>query len=199
MYRAINAVLRESKTEWLAYLNSDDCVYPDTFSRLLSRAELEGAGIVYGNCDYVDYQGRFLYSFCSARPALLVPLFRRGIFGFAQQAAIFRSSVYQALNGFDEKYSLSSDADFYSRALLLNIGFSRLPGAPVASFRLHANQLTNTMSEAMEKEKTAIRSLFCPARPLADGLAVLRWRVNNLPNYSIRFLRKFLLGCRRGR
>lgn len=189
MYRAINAVLREGKTEWLAYLNSDDCVYPDTFARLIARAELEKAGIIYGNCDYVDYQGRFLYSFLSAGPALLVPLFRRGIFGFAQQAAVFRRSVYQELNGFDEKYSLSSDADFYSRALLSNVAVSRLPGLPVAAFRLHANQLTNTMSAAMEKEKALIRDLFGPGRPVADNLAVLSWRLRNLPNYAIRFLR----------
>lgn len=192
MYKAINAVLREAGTEWLAYLNSDDYVYPDTFSRLISRAEVDGAGIVYGNCDYVDYNGRPLFSFSSARPWQILPLARRGMFGFAQQAAVFRNAVYKQLGGFDEKYSLSADADFYYRAARAGIVFARLPGAPVASFRLHEKQLTNTMSAAMEKEKVSIREACGPARLPGDLLAVWAWRAGNVPNYLVRSVRKLL-------
>lgn len=193
MYRAINAVLRNSQSEWLAYLNSDDCIYPDTFSRLISHAEQNGAAIVYGNCDYVDHQGRFLYSLLSVMPKYLLSFFRYGVFGFAQPAAVFHSSVYQRVNGFDEKYSLSSDVDFYSRAFISGVNFSRLPGASVAFFRLHENQLTSKMSVAMEKEKALIRAVFGPAH-LFDHLIVgVVWRLINLPNFVIRIFRKYLL------
>lgn len=188
MYKAINAVLSGASTPWLAYLNSDDTVYSDAFARLIARAEETGAKIVYGRCDYTDYAGRFLYTITPARPGCLGALFRWGLFGFAQQAAIFSSDIYRELGGFDEKYRFSSDADFYSRAVLAGVVFETLPGPAVAAFRLHANQLTNKFSAAMEAEKLEIRAA-CGRRGPGDLLAFLGWKIRNTPNYLRRWAR----------
>ncbi|MDY7014867.1 MAG: glycosyltransferase, partial [Cyanobacteriota bacterium] len=116
MYRAINLGLHQCQTEWLGYLNSDDWLYSDSTARLIAWGEATKTDIVYGKCDYTDGCGRFLYSFAPARPDRLLSLFKRGIFGFAQQAAIFRTSVYQKLKGFNEaEYYLTADAEFYLR------------------------------------------------------------------------------------
>lgn len=188
MYKAINAVLRGAATPWLAYLNSDDTAYPDAFSRLIARAEETGAGVVYGRCDYTDYGGRLLYTITPARPRCLAALFRWGLFGFAQQAAIFRAGVYKELGGFDEKYRFSSDADFYARAVRAGIAFESLGGGAVAAFRLHGGQLTNKYSGEMEAEKLAIRAA-CGSRGPGDLLAYLAWKLRNTPNYLRRWLR----------
>jgi len=50
-------------TEWVTYLNSDDVVYGDAYARLIMLGNEEKADVVYGHYDYVDYFGRFLYSF----------------------------------------------------------------------------------------------------------------------------------------
>ena len=93
-------------TEWVAYLNSDDWLYPNSLSTVIGFGDKESADIVYGNCDYVDFSGRLLHSFAPANPSDLPALFRVGLLGFAQQTVIFRRSLYQKLHGFDERYSL---------------------------------------------------------------------------------------------
>jgi len=192
MYRAINTGLRECYTEWLGYINSDDWLYPDSVNRLTTFGKDTKADIVYGSCDYTDGYGRFVYSMSAARPDQLLPLFRMGIFGFAQPAAIFRNRVYQKLKGFKEDYSLSSDADFYLRALLSNLKFSRFSGESISCFRIHENQLTHKKREAMEAEKQQIYSPIQPAQ-LQDWMVFTQWRLNNLPHYIMRFLRQSLL------
>ena len=192
MYRAINTGLQECDTEWLGYVNSDDWLYPDSVNRLTTFGKHTKADIVYGSCDYTDGYGRFVYSMSAARPEQLLSLFRIGIFGFAQPAAIFRNRVYQKLKGFKEDYSLSSDADFYLRALLSNLKFSRFSGESISCFRIHENQLTNKKREAMEAEKQQIYSTIQPAQ-LQDWVVFTQWRLNNLPHYVMRLLRQSLL------
>lgn len=192
MYRAINKGLQQCNTEWLGYINSDDWLYTDSLTRLVDQGNASNSDIVYGNCDYTDGYGRFVYSMSAAKPEQLLSLFRMRIFGFAQPAAIFRNKVYQQLNGFKEDYSLSSDADFYLRALLSNLKFSAISGKTISCFRIHENQLTNQKKEFMELEKKQIYSPIQPAY-LQDWIVFIQWRFNNLPYYIMRFLRQSLL------
>ncbi len=196
MYRAINAGLRRCGGEWLAYLNSDDWVYPDSFARLIARGEESNAEVAYGNCDYTDGQGRFVYSFAAARPEQLLPLFRLRRMGFAQQAAIFRRRGYEALGGFDESFVYRGDGDFYVRALLAGRRFAYLDGPSAACFRLHAGQFSNRGLGLTEIEAERIYSRPEMAARPRDWLTLAHWRWRNLPHYSIRILRESLLSNR---
>jgi glycosyltransferase involved in cell wall biosynthesis len=193
MYRAINFALQQCSTEWLAYLNSDDWLYPDSLARLIHKGEGANADIVYGNCDYADSYGRFAYSFAAAKPNLLLPLFRRKIIGFAQPTAIFRRSIYQEQNGFNEVYYLGADYDFFFRSLLSGAKFANLPGSPVACFRLHEMQLSNKRAKDMETEIHSIWSNLVGKECISDRLLETLWRTKNLPHYTLRFLRTSLL------
>lgn len=196
MYRAINQGLRSSDTPWLMYLNSDDFLYPRSLARLLSAGEGQGADIVYGVCDYVDSEGRFLHSFTPAPPSHLLGLFRCGFFGFSQQTTIFRKEVFAALDGFNEKFDLSADADFYLRALLKRFSFTRLLGSSIAGFRLSQNQLSSTHSvELVEQLRSSVAQSLSPAK-IDDLLKLSLLRVRNFPQYSIRMLRHWCLGGR---
>lgn len=196
MYRAINAGLRDSHTAWVAYLNSDDWLYPDCYSYLIDAGERSGAGVVYGDCDYADAAGRFVYSFSSARPTELLPLFRLRIMGFAQQSVIFRADVFERLCGFDENYLYRADGDFFVRALLGGVSFSKYTGPPVACFRLHGNQFSNRGIERTELEAEKIYGRAEMRRRPEDWLHLLKWRSRNVPNYLIRILRNSLLSRR---
>lgn len=189
MYRAINTGLRSCDTPWVAYLNSDDWLYNNALARLVAMGDKQKADIVYGDCDYCDYDGRFLFSFGAAEPNQLLPLFRRGVFGFAQQSAIFRKVVYDTLMGFDEKYSLSSDAHFYYRAALDGARFVHLDGSPTACFRLHAAQLSSVRASAMEDEKRSILAELHGRPSILDWVPFVKWRLTNAPHYAIRLLR----------
>lgn len=196
MYRAINAGLRESHCEWMAYLNSDDWLYTDSLARLVAQGEATNADVVYGNCDYTDGQGRFVYSLAAAKPAHLLPLFRKRCMGFAQQSAIFRRRAYEQLQGFDESFVYRADGDFYVRALLAGLRFAHLEGPSVACFRLHEKQFSNRGLELTEVEAERIFNTPQMKAGITDGLIFTGWRLMNLPHYLIRILRESLLANR---
>lgn len=196
MYRAINAGLSQSRSEWLAYLNSDDWLYPDSFARLIELGDSSGADVVYGNCDYADGSSRFVYSFAAARPEQLAPLFRLGRMGFAQPAAIFRRSLYQRLGGFDEQYCFKADADFYIRAINAEARFALLDGPPVCCFRVHTAQLSNRKRELIEEEGKRVFGAPGMKSRASDFMALAEWRLKNLPHYLLRIARASLLSRR---
>ena len=196
MYRAINAGLEQCQTEWLAYLNSDDWLYQDGLRRLLEVGVTSEADVVYGNCDYCDRSGRFIYSFAAARPTQLLPLFRTRRMGYAQPAAIFRRSLYEGLQGFDVRYKYKADADFFIRALLAGARFVYVKGPAVACFRLHAGQFSNRATEDIEAEGNRLFGQFVLTAGWRDRLTLRRWQLRNVPHYLIRILRESSLSQR---
>lgn len=196
MYRAINHGLRSCDTPWLMYINSDDYLYPDSLARLLSAGENQGAAIVYGVCDYVDSEGRFVHSFTPAPPSQLLGLFRCGVVGFAQPTTIFRTEVFTSLGCFDEQFNLSADADFFLRALIQGAKYVRLSGASVACFRLsHAQLSTARAAELAAQTRCFVARSLPPAR-VGDRFQLVLHRARNLPQYGIRVLRNQCLGRR---
>lgn len=193
MYRAINAGLREYDTEWLAYINSDDWLYPDSLDRLIAQGNSMNSDVVYGNCDFTDGCGRFTHSFAPAKPSQLPFINRTGSVGFAQQSAIFRNCLYKQLRGFNEDYRLAADTDFYFRALQSGALFSYLPGLSVACFRLHPNQLSDTQAEFMRAENINICTELLKKPGLPEWAAMMQWKLANIPHYLLRFLRQSLL------
>ncbi len=189
MYRAINAGMKLLPTEWVTYLNSDDAVYSDAYARLMQLGNSTRADVVYGHCDYVDYFGRLQYPFFSVRANRVDALFRRGLLGFAQPAAIFRKDLFEALSGFDESYRCVGDLDFFARAAKSRSVFARLQLPTVAAFRLHPLQLSRKEAELAHKEKKTVVAALGLSAHLTDLLALLQWRTANAPNYVIRFLR----------
>lgn len=196
MYRAINTGLRECDSEWLAYINSDDWLYPNSLTQMIACANNANSDILYSNCDLTDDCGRFIYSFAPAYPNQLRSLFQKVILGFCQQSTIFRKQVYQQLVGFNEDYSLSADYDFYFRALNYGAVFTYLNSKPVACFRIHPNQLSNIKAKEMQIEVHKICKEIGTYPSIHDWLVVFQWRTKNVPYYIIRLLRQFLLASK---
>jgi glycosyltransferase involved in cell wall biosynthesis len=189
MYQAINLGLKQCDTEWLGYINSDDWLYMDSVARLVAQGIEDQADIVYGNCDYTDEDSRFVYSLFPARPNHLLSLFRCGVMGFAQQSVIFHKRIYQKLDGFNEDFRFSSDADFYVRAIQSGAKFSYLPNKSVSCFRIHENQLSNKNKELMEAEQKKIYGNL-GKRKIIDRFIFFKWRYENIPYYVLRLLRQ---------
>jgi len=194
MYRAINAVLCRMNTDWVTYLNSDDAVYPQSYARLVARGDQEHASLVYGDCDFVDYEGRFLFLVKSPPPSglpgmiRLSPLFG-GRVGFAQPAAIYRKSSFQELKGFDEQFRLIADYDFFFRLVVSGCPVARLARPPVAAFRYHALQMSNREATNLQQELQLFRSTKRVKASPGDWLDVLSWRLRNSPTYVSRIMR----------
>jgi glycosyltransferase involved in cell wall biosynthesis len=190
MYRAINAGLRQMDTEWATYLNSDDLVYPQSYARLLSLGEQQRASVVYGVCDFIDYEGRYLYMEKSPPPSRLPGMFRCGRLGIKQPAAIFRRRAFEELGGFDEQYRLISDYDFFYRTTFSGYAHAHLRGPAVAAFRLHSSQLSDREAASMSEEMRLFRELNKVKASFGDLLDVLYWRLQNSSTYIWRITKQ---------
>lgn len=191
MYRAINVGLKTASTTWLGYLNSDDMIYPRSYARLIQFGLAQDASIVYGSCDFIDRENRFLFSYFPGKPHELLAQFRSSQLSFAQSAAIFRSEVFHQLSGFDEQYNLASDFDFFWRALLQEFYFGQLNGPPVACFRISGSQLSQNKA-VMIKQVNQIQSKYRPPQ-FQDYFFTFYWRGRNVPQYCLRLLRRYLI------
>ncbi len=184
MYRAINEGLRLlDGCEWLTYLNSDDLAYPDGYARLIERGAAGPFDVVYGNGDFVDSRGAFVFAQASFHPAVLRLQLACGTLPFVQPAAVFRRPVFERLGGFDERFTCIADLDFFMRASAAGFRFGKAGGRAVAGFRVHEGQLS-TLRKAVVDREQKIRRRECgryraPARmALSAG-----WKVRNAFNY----------------
>jgi len=190
MYKAINEGLRRLKNPWLTYLNSDDFIYADAYERLIRLAEDDGADVVYGDGDFVDVAGRFLYSLRAPTPDRLPALFRARLLGFLPHAAGFRRDVFEKLGGFSERLRHVADMDFFARACFLKQRFARESGPAVAVFRVHPDQLSHRERDIVKEEiATLVGEGWGTPGGLESRLAITRWKVRNIRQYLIRWLR----------
>jgi glycosyltransferase involved in cell wall biosynthesis len=187
MYQAINSGLKLSITQWITYLNSDDLVYRNSYARLITYGDSINADIVYGSCDFIDEEGRFLHSYLPGYPNEMFSHMISAQFSFCQPASIFRREVFEQLNGFDEKYNLTSDLDFFLRSFIRGYKFAMLRGESVSCFRIRSNQLSQ-QKNVMKLQNKSIRMRY--GKPsIIDLCSRNIWRLRNWPNYIIRILR----------
>lgn len=188
MYRAINSGLRQMDTEWVTYLNSDDLVYPHAYARMVAQGEKNCATLVYGDCDFIDAEGRFLFALKAPSPHRLRGLLQHGDFGFIQPAAVYRRNAFQELDGFDERFRYIADYDFFFRLILSGSRIVKLDGDAVAAFRRHPSQLSHQCSEAMAGEWSLFRKSGKVKRSPRSFLDLCSMYFQNTPNYLWRFI-----------
>lgn len=189
LYRAVNEGLRRMDTEWITYLNSDDIVYPDSYARLIAVGERTRAALVYGDCDYLSYDGRYLFTIKSPATTRMRGVLRGGIIGFAQPAAIFRRDAFVEVGGFDEQYRHIADYDFFFRLTFSGGELARLSNPSVAGFRLHAAQLSTREANVVTQELNRFRQAHGPDVSKRSFCDTLLWRFQNCPVYLQRLIR----------
>lgn len=187
VYGALNSGLRQAPPgwEWFTYLNDDD-VFLDGFSDVvrLHLARPEPEPVVYGDVALVDDHGRHLGLTTVERDPRWIPaLLQQGISPLMQQGMLFRRDWVERLGGFDVRYRLCADLDFWLRAHAAGASF-RYCHQRVARFRVHAGQLSGDTA-LTRREQADIVGRHYPARLPAGRrhAAVLRYRLCNLLRY----------------
>ena len=190
MYQAINVGLQHATGTWCTYLNSDDLVFRDGYARLIEQGEHQRADVVYGNCDFIDGDNRFLFSFRAPGLSLIGPILHAGIMPFAQPATILRRSCLTE-PVFDCRYRLIADRDLFTRLHATGLKFSRVEGRSVVAFRIHGAQLSHTDLSGVARERAMSRSTRSKYDVRRSWLAVAGWRLSNFPEYAVRLIRRY--------
>jgi len=151
----------------------------------MSRGQAAGADVAYGNGDYVDAHGRFLYSLSAPPPAALSTLFASAFLGFLPHSAVFRRRVFDELGGFNDRFRHIADVDFFARALVVGKRFALEPRTPVAAFRIHTEQMSRKERDVVKLEIAS----WGGGRRFGRSWPLLLWRMRNIRQYALRWLR----------
>ncbi len=187
IYGALNAGLAAAGTEWdwFTYINDDDALLPGFSSVFLHQIFAEfPESVVYGDVDLIDDHDRVISQVTvERRPEWIPALLQQGISPLMQQGMLFRRGLVRRLGGFDPRYRLCADLDFWLRAYVAGAGFRHFP-VRIAQFRLRGGQLSGNTAET-EREQSEIVRLQLPDRVSGARrqLARLRYRLCNLPRY----------------
>ena len=191
LYGALNAGLHAAAAldwDWFTYLNDDDSLTPQ-FTEMLARHDARGdlARVGYGDVRTVDENGGSLGCMTvESSPRYFPALLQGGISPVGQQGMIFGAPVVRALGGYDLRYSVCADLDFWVRAYALGFAF-RYHRLEVGKFRVRRGQISGAVSLLSEQMADITRRHFpAPLSKAAKRFARWRYRCRNLPRYLAR-------------
>ncbi|MFC2028760.1 glycosyltransferase family 2 protein [Chloroflexota bacterium] len=136
---AINKGFSRARGDVLAWLNSDDTYQPGAVSAAVKIfQEYPDAGLVYGDANYINEDGKVIGRFPAARTDL--KRLRRGYVHIPQQAAFFRSHIWRKVGPLDPSFFFAMDYDLWVR-IATHAPLAYTPQL-WANFRLHAKGKT---------------------------------------------------------
>ncbi len=142
---AINKGFAHATGEIFAWLNSDDTYQPgairDAANYLAAHPEV---GMVYGEANFIDENGRVLGRFPAAQTDYRK--LRRGYVHIPQQAAFWRAELWKQVAPLDDSFFFAMDYDLWVRLAKIT-RLQYLPGKVWANFRLHAEAKTIAADE----------------------------------------------------
>lgn len=187
LYGALNAALTVAPEgwDWFSYINDDDLLLPGT-SEMLGRHWQAGSrpSVLYGDVDLIDADGQVLCQVTTERaPRWIGPLLQRGISPLMQQGMLVHRDVMRHVRGFDTRYRLCADLDFWLRAYVSGADFRHYP-IKVAQFRLRPGQLSGATAVTEREQADIVRRHLPVLRPAWERQwAWWRYRWMNLPRY----------------
>jgi GT2 family glycosyltransferase len=196
VYGAINAALAVAAGlagwDWFTYINDDDVLLPGC-ATALRRHLAAGAeeAVLYGDVTAVDEREQAISLVTIENdPAWIPALLQQGISPLMQQGMLMHRDLVARLRGFDTRYRLCADLDFWLRAYNAGAGLRYYP-LEVARFRIHRGQLSGDTA-LTEWEQAAIVHRLLPAPISIARMQVARWRyrARNLPRYLARTRRR---------
>lgn len=187
IYGALNAALAAAPAgwNWFTYINDDDKLLPG-FAGVVRRhlASPDPEPVIYGNVEQIDETGRHIGMVTVERNPRWIPaLLQEGISPVMQQGMLFRRDWVSRLGGFDLRYRLCADLDFWLRARATGAKFRYYP-VRVAQFRLRNGQLSADTDCTILEQDTIVRRHFPEQLPAwRRHVACWRYRLHNLPRY----------------
>jgi len=136
---AINKGFARARGEVLAWINSDDTYEPGAISAAVRYLqEHPNLGMVYGDCNFINEDGRVIGKFGSAQTSYR--LLRQGYAHIPQQTMFFRADLWEQVGPLDPSFYFAMDYDLWTRIAAR----SEIKYVPQtwANFRLHTSGKT---------------------------------------------------------
>jgi glycosyltransferase involved in cell wall biosynthesis len=170
---AYNTFVSEGRGELITMIGDDDLCLPGRIRRQVEIFDRHGdTGIVHGDAIVIDAAGRTtgVWNSRDFTPAALVHDFYYSHNHLVDPTRMVHRRVYDAVGGYDDRYPIANDFDFWLRAAR-TFRFRHCPGGPLSAIRRHGE---NTSDERTGR-----------AAELADVEAIL---ASGLNLYSLREL-----------
>ncbi len=188
LYGALNAGLAAANDlswDWYTYLNDDDLLTAK-FAEMLARHDARNdlASVAYGDVRTIDAGGASLGRMTvESHPGYFPALLQGGISPVGQQGMVFGAPVVRHLRGYDLRYSVCADLDYWARAFTQGFTF-RYHQMEVGRFRVRPGQISGAVSLlSQQMEEITRRHFATPVSSSAKRFARWRYRCRNLPRY----------------
>lgn len=169
---AINQGWKRGSGDIIAWLNADDLYRPGAVSAAVAQLQAHAAASgVYGDCDYIDEQGRTFASHPSA-PFDYMQLVRTGLTPVAQPATFLRRAAVVQAGWLDDRLHMVLDLDLWLRVGRLG----PLVYVPQrwAAFREHSSSKTIAQQARAAPETVALFERFFADPTLPPELRALQ-------------------------
>lgn len=176
---AVNAGFAAARDvhRYACWLGDDDLLRPRALAAASALLERRPAAVLaYGSCDYIDIDGRLLFS---RRPPPLAAALLQFVPGLVkQETCLFRVAALKRAGGLDEQLKYTMDLDLLLR--LRRLGPFVETGRVQAAFCWHAGSITIANREASLAEAQRVQARH--ARGVARLLGLLcrrpvRWLI----------------------
>lgn len=194
IYAALNRGLAAGG-DWEAFtwINDDDVLVAEGMDEGWAGLQRDdSAEVIYGQVDYVDAAGRSLGPLPVCRRAhRLRALFSAGLPALTQHGTLVRRGLAERLGGFDPRYALAGDFDYWVRAVQMTEKFRHV-GRLMARYRLHRGQLSNDLQRLDQEIAASARRHFAALPAAVRCWRRLGFRAAHGPDLLRRFART---GC----
>jgi glycosyltransferase involved in cell wall biosynthesis len=189
LYDAVNYGLRVAGDwDWMTYLNDDDLLGPG-FERSLKATADDSVDVIYGRVTYIGAEGRVLGAYpVESQPRRFASLMAAGIPPITQQGTLVRRDCFDQLAGFDPKYRLAADFEFWVRAVRATCSFRYLP-VETGLFRLRKGQLSADQNSVRSEIETILANHLPRPGHAARFLVRAGFRLRHVPEILARRVR----------
>ncbi|MEO6739646.1 MAG: glycosyltransferase family 2 protein [Chthoniobacteraceae bacterium] len=156
---AINRAFREMGGDIIGFINGDDLLPPGTAEKVITFFhEHPEIDLVYGQVEWIDREGKPSGIHSGRIGSLPEMLDIYNVWWckrqWVQPEVFFRRSLWGKVNGFDTRWNLAFDYDFWVRCIIAGARTAHIPEV-LARFRIHSAQ----KSSATEKVADEIRAI----------------------------------------
>ena len=149
---AYNSFVSQGRGELIAMIGDDDACLPGRIRRQVEIFErFPDTGIVHGDAIVIDSSGQQTGIWNSAEfaPAELVRSFFRIHNHLVDPSRMVHRRVYDTVGGYDERFPIANDFDFWLRAAR-SFRFRHCPGGPIVAVRRHGENASDESAYARQ-------------------------------------------------